>query len=44
MTTHLRLMGQTAALCGDRVGASTYVVADATCPDCLDTPVGEVAS
>ena len=44
MTTHLRVMGHAAALCGDRAGASTYVTADATCPACLDTPVAEVAS
>ena len=39
MITHLRVMGHTAALCGDRAGASTYVTADATCSACLDTPV-----
>lgn len=42
MTTHLRVMGQTASLCGDRSGASTYVTAAATCHACLDTPVADV--
>ena len=40
--THLRLLGHTASLCGDRDGTSTYVVAAATCPACLDTPVADV--
>lgn len=44
MTTHLRLMGHTASLCGDLTAHSTYVTADATCPTCLDTPAVEVST
>jgi len=38
-TTHLRPAGTTQALCGALGFGWTYVIAQATCAACLDTPV-----
>jgi len=47
-TTHLRPAGSTQALCGALGHCWTYVVAQATCPDCLaaalDEPVPDLGA